>query len=346
MINSNYSYILPPELIASEPASPRDHSRLLVYKNSEIYHDRFFHLSRYLQSGDLLVVNNSKVIPARLFGKKETGGKIEILLLGKVGKYWDVLIGGRVAVDDKIFFDDNSEALIIGKDGKSGFLKFNFFGKDFWAKINQIGHMPIPPYIKNSKLSEKELKEEYQTIYAKNYGSAAAPTAGLHFSKKLIGELKSAGIGFAEINLHIGLGTFAPLTEENIKNNKLHSEKFLIPRSTIRKIIETKKTGGRIIAIGTTTVRALESSVEKILSGQKAISGQTDIFIQPGDKFKIVDGLITNFHLPCSSLMMLVAAFLQYKGEKNGREKLLELYKLAIEKNYRFYSFGDAMLII
>ncbi|MCX6810755.1 MAG: tRNA preQ1(34) S-adenosylmethionine ribosyltransferase-isomerase QueA [Candidatus Berkelbacteria bacterium] len=360
-----YNYYLPAELIASAPVNPRDTSRLLVFDNLsiKISDELFFNLGNFLKPGDLIIINNSKVMPARLFGKKETGGKVEVLLLEKVGKYWDVLIGGKVAVSDKIIFDDNLVAMVIGKDGKNGLLKFNLSGVDFWQEINRIGKTPIPPYIKNSKLSEPALKKEYQTVYAKNYGSAAAPTAGLHFTKKLIGDLESAGIEFASIDLHVGLGTFAPINDEDVKKKKLHSENFSIPCSTIEKILATKKSGGRIFAVGTTTVRTLESSAGKILSNKKNISGSTNIFIQPGDKFQIVDGLITNFHLPKSSLMMLVAAFIQSKTNASGcekssseffndttiidgREKLLQLYQIAIDKKYRFYSFGDAMLII
>ncbi len=349
-----YSYNLPSELIAKIPASPRDHSRLLVFSGGKVHHDNFYNLGRYLMAGDLLVVNDSRVIPARLFAKKKTGGKIEILLLEQNGESWRVLIGGKVAAGENIIISSNFFASVLEKKGKEVIVKFNLSGAGFWRKIEKIGKMPIPPYIEKKikdqkskiKNDENYYRKRYQTVYAKEYGSAAAPTAGLHFSKKLIGELKSAGVNFATVNLHVGLGTFAPITSENILNKKLHLEKFSIPRSTCEKIIKAKNSGGRVIAIGTTTVRALESSAEKIVSGQKVIFGQTDIFIQPGFDFKIVDSLITNFHLPCSSLMMLVAAFLQHKNEKDGRKKLLELYKTAIDEKYRFYSFGDAMLVI
>ena len=343
-----FDYNIPANLIAACPVSPRDSSRLLVFETQKntVSDQIFYNIGNYLKSGDLLILNNSKVMPARIIGRRQTTGEVEILLLKKIGKYWDVLIGGKIKIKEKIFFAAGLEACVIAKDGKNGLLKFNFSGAKFWQKVNKIGKMPIPPYIKNSKLSETDFRREYQTVYAKTFGSAAAPTAGLHFTLRLIKELKSAGIGFASVDLHVGIGTFAPINDEEIRNKKLHMESFSIPAVTIKKIVETKKTGGRIIAVGTTTVRALESVAKKILSAEKIVSGSTDIFIQPGDNFKIVDGLITNFHLPKSSLMMLVAAFLQHRGIDNGRKKLLELYNIAINKEYRFYSFGDAILII
>ncbi len=343
----NYKYILPERLIAKTPAVPRDNSRLLVYnsKKTEVSDRKFFHLGEYLSPKDLLVINSSKVFPARLFGKRITGlpadatpvrdkvatsgghqalqagGKIEVLLLEKIGKFWNTLTGGKISVGGKIFFDKNFSAEVVEKNGKETKLKFNISGKNFWLRVEKIGKMPIPPYIRNLPLSERKLRDEYQTVYAKKVGSVAAPTAGLHFTKKLISDLMRQGINFAEIDLHVGLGTFLPVTEENLSKNKLHYENFSVSKKTIEKILETKKNGGRIIAVGTTTVRALESSAEKILSNKNSdIHSKTEIFIQPGFEFKIVDGLITNFHLPKSSLMMLVAAFLQFKGEKDGQK--------------------------
>jgi len=352
---------LPDELIAKTPANPRNASRLLVFdsKKNSTYHKYFSDVGEFLNPGDLLVVNNSKVMPSRIFGRKisglpanasqqlmQAGGKVEILLLEQNEDFWQVLIGGKTKVGDQLNIDVDFFCQIIEKNDRTAKVKFNLMGQNFWRKINQLGHMPIPPYIKNSNLSEKELRQQYQTVYAKEFGSAAAPTAGLHFTKKLIGDLRNAGVEFVSVDLHVGLGTFAPINEENVKKKKLHSENFSVPHSTVQKILKTKMSGGRIIAVGTTTVRALESISAKIHSEEKDIFGSTDIFIWPGDKFKIVDGLITNFHLPKSSLMMLVAAFIQHKGIIDGRNKLLELYKLAIDKNYRFYSFGDAMLIV
>lgn len=350
MIDS-YFYKLPEKLIANEPAKPRDRSRLLVFNSAEdkIIDDVFSNLNFFLKKGDLLVLNDSKVFPARIFGTKETGGKIEVLLLEDCGDSWLAMVGGKTKLGDKVLFQQNLEGQIIEKKDKEVHVKFNISGKNFWQVINKIGKTPIPPYIKNTKLSEKNLRQEYQTVFANNFGSAAAPTAGMHFSKSQIGDLGKAGVDIAYIDLNIGLGTFAPLTPENLLTKKLHSEKFQIPSSTIRKIIQTKKEGGRVIAVGTTTVRTLESAAKTIIKNEDKITniaGSTEIFVQPGFKFKIVDSLITNFHLPSSSLMMLVAALIQDKGINDGREKLLEIYKYAINKKYRFYSFGDAMLIL
>ena len=350
MIDS-YFYKLPEKLIASEPAKPRERSRLLVFNSAEdkIVDEVFFGLINFLKKGDLLVLNDSKVFPARIFGTKETGGKIEVLLLEDCGDSWLAMVGGKTKLGNKVLFQQNLEGQIIEKKDKEVHVKFNISGKNFWQVINKIGKTPIPPYIKNTKLSEKNLRQEYQTVFANNFGSAAAPTAGMHFSKSQIGDLGKAGVDIAYIDLNIGLGTFAPLTPENLLTKKLHSEKFQIPSSTIRKIIQTKKEGGRVIAVGTTTVRTLESAAKTIIKNEDKITniaGSTEIFVQPGFKFKIVDSLITNFHLPSSSLMMLVAALIQDKGINDGREKLLEIYKYAINKKYRFYSFGDAMLIL
>jgi len=240
---SDFSYDLPRDLIAKTPAHPRSYCQLLVYSNNEIFDDFFYNLGRYLKAGDLLVLNNSKVMPARIFGQKSSGGKIEILLLEKFAKYWRTLIGGKVSVGEKIIFANNFFAEVTEKFEKEAKIKFNLSGEKLWRQIEKIGKTPIPPYIKNTKLSEKELRREYQTIYAKNLGSSAAPTAGLHFTKKLIGELKNLGVEIAEVNLHVGLGTFAPVSDENIQQNKLHPEKFQIPHSTAKKIIEIKKAG-------------------------------------------------------------------------------------------------------
>jgi len=344
----DYNYFLPNELIAQSPANPRGSSRLLVYdvKKDQLSNDFFYNLGKYLNENDLLVTNNSKVIPARIIGKKSTGGKIEILLIEECDDSWKVMIGGKISVGDTLYFDGKLKAQILEKKGKEAIVKFNLKKEDFWAELKKIGQAPIPPYIKHNKDSRKKLIEEYQTVYARNYGSAAAPTAGLHFTKKLIAEFKLSNINFASVDLHVSLGTFAPLTERNLFEKKLHSEKFEIPGQTVKKLIETKKRGGKIIAVGTTTTRTLESQADKILTEKNDISGSTEIFIQPGYKFRIVDGLITNFHLPKSSLMMLVAAFLESKGAKNGAGKLLEIYQYAIVNKYRFYSFGDAMLIV
>lgn len=348
----DYSYQLPKKLIAKNPAKPRESSRLLVFdsKNQQVVDDCFLNLKKYLQPGDILILNNSKVFPARLHGHKITGGKVELLLLEeKSSNQWIALVGGKISIGEKIFFGDNFNATVIEKNGKEAKVKFNLSGVSFWRLIDVIGETPIPPYIKDSKLSEDQLRREYQTVYAQNFGSAAAPTAGLHFSKEQIGEIKALGVDTAYIDLKVGLGTFAPLDEKNFQEQKLHLENFSVPSSTIKKINKIKKTGGKVVAVGTTVVRALESAAEEIIKNSQiksGISASTKIFIQPGFEFKIVDSLITNFHLPSSSLMMLVAAFLQYKGIKDGREELLKIYQQAINKKYRFYSFGDAMMIL
>jgi S-adenosylmethionine:tRNA ribosyltransferase-isomerase len=272
-----------------------------------------------------------------------------VLLLEERGDFWLAMVGGKTKLGDKVTFSKKLKGEVVEKNNKEAVIVFDKKGPDFWQMVEEIGKTPIPPYIKHTKLSERELREAYQTVYSGEYGSAAAPTAGLHFSKKQIGELLRIGVEVEYINLNIGLGTFAPLTSENLFTKKLHSEKFQIPYSAIKKIIQTKSEGGRVFAVGTTTVRALESVAEKILDNKSKITGITDsteIFIQPGFKFKIVDSLITNFHLPSSSLMMLVSALIQDKGIKDGREKLLEIYQYAINKEYRFYSFGDAMLLL
>lgn len=346
----NYFYKLPEKLIANEPAKPRERSRLLVFNSAEdkIIDDVFSNLNFFLKKGDLLVLNDSKVFPARIFGTKETGGKIEVLLLEDCGDSWLAMVGGKTKLGDKVLFQQNLEGEIVEKNGKLAKITFSQRGADFWQTIEEIGKTPIPPYIKNTKLSERKLRNEYQTVYSNNYGSAAAPTAGLHFSKKQIGDILAFGASVEYLSLNVGLGTFAPLTENNLTEKKLHLEKFHIPSSTMKKITQTKKQKGRIIAVGTTTLRALESASGRILSDRDKtadIFDSTDIFIQPGFKFKVADGLITNFHLPSSSLMMLVAAFIQDKAEVNGCKKLLEIYQYAIKKKYRFYSFGDAMLV-
>ena len=348
MINPNqFDYNLPEELIAREPVNPRDSSRLLVYDSGkkEIKDNFFSDLPELVQEGDLIVLNESKVFPARLIGQKKSGGKIEILLIEKQNSSWLSLIGGKIKQGETVHFSNELVGTVISRMGKEATISFNVSDELFWNKIEEIGKTPIPPYIKGTNLEEQELRKEYQTVYAKKYGSAAAPTAGLHFTDDLIQELKKRGVNFASVNLHVGLGTFAPLEEKNIIEKKLHKEFFSIPATTSEQICRAKKCGKKVIAIGTTTVRALESGKDNILSC-KGISSETEIFIQPGYQFDVADALITNFHLPKSSLMMLVAAFIENKGFDNGRDKLLEIYNNAIENKYRFYSFGDAMMII
>ena len=348
----DFDYHLPAEQIANEPANPRDHSRLLVFDSKEkdfdkqIKDDFFYNLCDFLQPNDLLIVNNSRVFPARLFGKKETGGKVEILLLEQNGDYWQAIIGGKVSAETKIIFSEKLFGIIKNKVDNEVAISFNLAGDSFWSEVEQIGKMPIPPYIKKTPLSEKNLRDEYQTVYAESYGSSAAPTAGLHFTDDLVKKLVLRSMNFATVDLHVGLGTFLPISDENVAEKKLHKEYFSIPAETIEKILECKKHGGRIIAVGTTSARALESVGKKIFAADKTFSGHTNIFIQPGDNFQVIDGLITNFHLPKSSLMFLVAAFLQFKNNESGRDQILRIYNHAIKNGYRFYSFGDAMLIL
>ncbi len=395
---SDFDYSLPECLIAQKPKKSREKSRFLIYdsKTDQISHQHFVDLIKHINHGDLIVVNNTKVFPVRLIGQKESGGKIEVLLLNQVGNNWKCLIGGKVKKGQEIVFDSHSErseeflslsenshsllkserprsrrreilrhfipqddtktiAKIISKNQKEAIIKFNNSGKKLLNIIEEIGKTPIPPYIikkiKNQKskikINENYFRRQYQTVYAKNGFSSAAPTAGLHFSEAQVSGLKKQGIKFAEICLNVGLGTFAPIDQDNIKKGKLHFENFTVPYSTIKKIKETKKSGGKVIAVGTTTVRTLESIGTRLPKIKKFYSGKTDLFIRPGFQFKIVDELITNFHLPKSSLMMLVAAFIEHKTLKSnyGRKKLLELYETAVEEKYRFYSFGDAMMV-
>jgi len=351
---ADFDYKLPKKSIAQKPKHPRDHSRLLVYdrKKDKISHKKFYQITDFLQTGDLLVFNNSKVFPARLLGKKQTGGKVEILLLEQIkAKIWKVMLGAKnKKIGMKIFFDKDLSAKVIKRINDLEWeIKFNYKG-DLIKKIEKIGLVPLPPYIK-SKEKQTKLKlvssvaerKQYQTIYAKKYGSAAAPTAGLHFTNKVLNQLKKKGVNIAYVTLHVGLGTFAPVRTQDIKKHKLHAEKVEITLSNIKKILKAKKQNKRIIAVGTTSVRVLEGvlgqNLERFKKQKKAWQGQVNIFIYPDYEFKIINGLITNFHLPKSSLIMLVAAL-------TGRTKILDIYNMAIKKGYRFYSFGDAMLII
>jgi len=337
---SDFDYHLPQNLIAQKPKHPRDRSRLLIYnrQKDQIVHDKFFNITKYLQKGDLLVFNDTKVFPARLLGNKQTGGKVEVLLLEQVKpKLWNAMVGAKNKKQGmQIIFNDKLSAILKNRISDIEWeVEFKYSG-DFYTIIETIGLVPIPPYIK-SKEKQSKLKKEYQTIYAKKFGSAAAPTAGLHFTKKVLNQLKKKGIDFANVTLHVGLGTFAPVREENIKKHKLHSEKVEINKTNLQKILKAKKEGRRVIAIGTTSARVLEGVI-----GKKKINdawkGQVNIFIYPGYKFKVIDGIVTNFHLPKSSLIMMIAALI-------GRKKILDIYKIAIKKKYRFYSFGDAMLV-
>ena len=336
---SDFFYSLPEELIAQTPAQPRDSARLLVYDRSRdvVEHRIFRDITQYLKKGDVLVINNTKVLPARLYAHTANGGNVEVLLLKRLDiDRWEVLvkpgkkcrIGTRLSVCDRL-------SLTVEDITESGerIVKFDCDGV-FEEVLDEVGSMPLPPYIKQ-KLQDKSL---YQTVYAKTDGSAAAPTAGLHFTPRLLQEIKDMGVEVVEVLLHVGLGTFRPVKEDVITDHKMHSEYFCVTGQAADKINAAKAEGRRIIAVGTTSVRTLESAADDngVVHAQ---SGNTQIFIYPPYKFKCVDALITNFHLPESTLIMLVAAM-------TGREKILEIYEEAVRQKYRFFSFGDAMLIL
>ncbi len=331
-----FNYSLPQELIAQKPVRPRDHSRLMVLnrKNHTIIHDSFYNLDKYLRPNDVLIANNSKVIPARLFGKKTTGGKMEILLLRPLkGNQWEIVLKGKGEQNKEIKFSKKLFGILKQQiSNQTWKIEFNLTNNALLKQIYKLGHPPTPPYIKRASNLQ-----EYQTIYAQTPGSAAAPTAGFHFTKKLIKKLKKQGNKFEFVTLHVGLGTFQPVRTENIEEHQIHAEWGEITQQTAEKLNQAKENKQRIIAIGTTTTRILEAfTLENVLiPGEKWIN----TFIYPGYKFKFINGLITNFHLPKSSLLMLVCAFTE-------KDFILQAYKQAIKEKYRFYSFGDAMLII
>ncbi len=339
MNTHDFYYDLPEEYIAQTPVEPRDSSRLLIYdrKTKEVQHKIFRDIYDELHPGDVLVVNNTRVIPARLMGiKKQTGREIEFLLLNKKTQdEWEIICrpGKKLKIGDIVEFSEKLSAEILAKreDGIT-LVKFYCDGI-FEAVLDELGNMPLPPYI-TKKLEDKE---RYQTVYAKERGSAAAPTAGLHFTPELLERIKKKGVDVVEVLLHVGLGTFRPVKVDDVEKHKMHSEYYSVSQEAAKRINEARAKGGRIIAVGTTSVRTLEStSAEdgKIVAG----SGYTDIFIYPGYHYKAVDALITNFHLPESTLIMLVSAFAGY-------EETLNLYKIAVDRKYRFFSFGDAMFI-
>jgi S-adenosylmethionine:tRNA ribosyltransferase-isomerase len=341
MKTSDFNYDLPESSIAQTPSEPRDSSRLLVLNraNENIEHKIFRDIVDYLQPNDLLVVNRTRVIPARIFAKKETGGQVELLLLRRRDELtWEALVGGKgLRVGKKMFIVNGPQAEILEiLEGSERLIKFSEPIDPYFSKV---GNIPLPPYI-HEKLSDPE---RYQTVYSRDVGSAAAPTAGLHFTPQLLDLLKEKGVKIAYVTLHVGLDTFAPVTEDNPEEHKIHTEWCELPQETADLINLTKLSGGRVIAVGTTSVRTLESAASQSSIGNHtpkidSFIGSTDIFILPGYQFKIVDAMITNFHLPKSTLIMLVSAFA-------GREKILETYNLAIQEGYRFYSFGDAMFI-
>lgn len=338
---SDYFYDLPTELIAQEPMEPRDHSRLLLMdkQSGELQDKRFFDIADYLESGDTLILNDSRVLPARIYGKRQiSGSAVELLLLHTAGNdEWEVLAGpGRHAkVGDTLIFGDGkltAKVLDIVNEGNR-LVKFSYEG-NFYNILEEIGQMPLPPYI-TKKL---ENQERYQTVYSREVGSAAAPTAGLHFTPELLEKLKKKGVNIGFVTLHVGLGTFRPVKVDNITGHKMHAEHYELSEETAELINRTKAAGKRVIAVGTTSCRTLESIGMK--EGKiEAKEGWTEIFIYPGYTFSVLDGLITNFHLPESTLIMLVSAFAGYQPTMNA-------YKHAVKEQYRFFSFGDAMAIL
>ncbi len=346
MKTSDFDYPLPPASIAQTPAEPRDSSRLLVLKRNtgELEHKLFHQIGQYLHPGDLLVLNQTRVIPARIFARKPTGGRVELLLLRRADSLtWEALVGGKGLTDGKtLTVEEGPRAEIIETlEGSRRRIRFEMPIEPFFPKV---GHVPLPPYI------HAELKdpERYQTVYAHEPGSAAAPTAGLHFTPHLLDELQAAGVKLAYVTLHVGLDTFAPVTEDDPAQHAIHSEWCELPQATADAINAARAADGRIIAVGTTSVRTLESAARATVDGGPSTEagstiapfvGDTSLFILPGYEFKLVDAIITNFHLPKSTLLMLVSAFA-------GRELILDTYTTAIQAGYRFFSFGDAMLIL
>ena len=335
---TDFSYDLPKELIAQHPAETRDHARLMLYdkKTGVVEHKYFYDLVDELHEGDVLVFNDSRVIPARLYGKRvPTGGKVEVLLLTPVGDdQWEVLVkpGKKALPGTTIEFAEGLTATVVNRTDFGGrIVKFHYDGV-FDDIIDKIGEMPLPPYI-HEKMEDPN---EYQTVYARERGSAAAPTAGLHFTEELLEKIRAKGVTEVFVTLHVGLGTFRPVEEENIEDHEMHSEFYSITKEAADTINQAKAEGRRIIAVGTTSIRTLESAGT---TGElKAGSGWTNIFIYPGFTFHIVDALVTNFHLPESTLLMLISAL-------STREKILNAYKIAVQEKYRFFSIGDAMFI-
>ena len=336
---TDFNYNLPEELIAQVPIAKRDESRLMILnrKNQTIKHKTFKDIIDYLEPGDCLVRNNTKVIPARIYGKKETGAKVEFLLLNNIeGDIWESIVrpGNKLHVGAKVIFGDGllRAEIIDTMPGGTRKVKFEYDGI-FNEILDKIGLMPLPPYI-HEELKEKD---RYQTVYAKYNGSAAAPTAGLHFTSELLKRIEEKGVNIANVTLHVGIGTFRPVKEENVEDHDMHSEHFYIKDEDVEKINNAKKNGKRVIAVGTTSCRVLETIADE--KGMvNATEGDTKIFIYPGYKFKCLDGLITNFHLPQSTLLMLVSALA-------GKDFILKAYNEAVKEKYRFFSFGDAMFI-
>ena len=340
MKTSDFDYDLPPDRIAQTPVEPRHSSRLLVLdrSNDAVEHTIFWNIDRFLREGDRLVLNQTRVIPARLYANKlPTGGRIEVLLLRRTDDCtWETLVGGkRMLAGRRLKVVDGPEGEVI--DEQEGSRRLVRFDEPVEPYLEKAGNIPLPPYI-HSPLADPE---RYQTVYAKEPGSAAAPTAGLHFTPELMTRLGQRGIAFTRLTLHVGLDTFAPVTEEDPQEHRIHTEWCELTPAAAQEIYQTRQSGGRIVAVGTTSVRTLESAARYAKNGSIVgdFTGPTNLFILPGYPFKVVDAMITNFHLPRSTLLMLVSAFA-------GRERILDAYQQAIQANYRFYSFGDAMLIL
>jgi S-adenosylmethionine:tRNA ribosyltransferase-isomerase len=353
MKTSLFDYQLPKELIAQSPVNPRDHSRLMVIDRKtlprrqaggKISHHRFFEIENFLGPNDVLVLNKTKVFPARIFGKKETGGKVEILLHKNIDEFtWEALTKPGLKVGQKI--DVQGTTLYISqRNGELSIIKFDIPKDVLIKKLKKIGVTPLPPYINSTEL-EKDLRTQYQTVYAKTTGSVAAPTAGFHFTKSLLTRLKKKGVQIEYVTLHVGMGTFAPVKTKTLEEHKMHEEEFFVDKKTFERLVKAKKSGKRIISVGTTSTRVLETMAPGKLSGS------TNIFIFPPYKFRFVDALITNFHLPKSTLLALISAFVSYP---NTKEKFKDFntslvgkaYQEAIKNKYRFYSFGDACWIV
>lgn len=340
MKTSDFYYDLPEELIAQTPVEPRDSSRMMVYnrKTKEVLHKHFYDVIDFLNEGDALIVNDSRVLPARIYGTKiPTGANVEFLLLKQVkDKVWETLVkpGKKARTGDSFTFGDGimtGKVIDVLEDGNR-IVEFKC-DSNFYETLDKIGQMPLPPYI-HEKLKDKE---RYQTVYSHELGSAAAPTAGLHFTDELLEKIKAKGIKIGYVTLHVGLGTFRPVKVDDVTTHKMHSEHYEVPEETAKLIEETKKNGKRVIAVGTTSCRTLES-VANEYGKVVPCEGWTDIFIYPGFEFKVLDGLITNFHLPESTLIMLVSAFAGY-------DEVMGIYKEAVKEKYRFFSFGDSMFI-
>ena len=345
---SDFDYDLPPEFIAQTPVEPRDASRLMVLdrETGNVEHRIFRDLPDCLRAGDVLVLNETRVIPARLHARKQTGGRVEILLLKPIGPVaWEALIGGKgVRLGSRLSVEgrEGLGAIVRAELGDSR--RVVEFSEPINLWLARLGEMPLPPYI-HERLRDRD---RYQTVYARAEGSAAAPTAGLHFTPRLMDQIRGAGVETAFVTLHVGIDTFAPVNEDDPSEHELHGEWCQVTADVAGKVNAARRSGGRVVAVGTTTVRTLESAAQAALPGETVspFEGRTELFILPGFPFRAVDAMITNFHLPRSTLLMLVSAFAGARGQAQGREKILAAYELAKREGYRFYSFGDAMLIV